>query len=230
MRTLVTILLVLLTAVVAALPNLVLWNPGVHRAYAYDLRSLHSSAKATDGESLRAAFQAVYDPNFYTRPLDDPPRYVLELLLGDRPNEYGGSPISYGLSKLILANDRHFPLGERLGASEAMIFRLEHELAKDEILDGYIRRARFGLDSRGVQSAAAYYFDKSPEALSTTEVIYLIALEKRGGCKMPRFVFDGIVARLVAAGLLDAEQAKLEADRAATLSTVRDRPGCAARG
>ena len=107
------------------------------------------------------------------------------------------------------------------------MFRLEHEFTKDEILDLYLNRVWFGDGIHGVQSAAAYYFDKPPEALNAAETIYLIAGAKWGSCRTPRFAFDSNADRLVTAGLLDATQAKIEAEKAATLQTMRDRPACA---
>lgn len=231
MRTFVTILLVLVATFLMVLPNLVLWNPIVREVYAFDLRGLHSMGGADGGKALpaqlKSAFLAADDPEFYTRPAFDPLREGLALLSGHCAcSKYAGSPISYHLAQ-ISTQGQPMSQGKWNVVSPAMIFRLEHEFAKDEILDAYLSRIGYGTDIIGVRSAAAYYFDKPPEALTVSETIYLVAGPISGGCRAPaRYAIDKVADRLVTSGILRPEEAKAGADEAATLPTARDRPSC----
>ncbi len=58
---------------------------------------------------------------------------------------------------------------------EALLaFGLEREFTKDEILDIYLNHANYGFDQVGLQSAAHFYFSKSPLQLNLDESIYLV--------------------------------------------------------
>jgi membrane peptidoglycan carboxypeptidase len=233
LRTLVTISLVLLTAFLAALPNVVLWNPIVRKVYAFDLHDLHSAGNAEDRYlltgPLRSAFLAVEDPQFYARPPFDP-----LLVVADRPfdgwsDKYAGSTFSYELTKIVLLHGQHISQPDWIIESGTMIFRLEHELTKDEILNEYLDRVPLDANIHGVQAASAYLFDKSPNALTLAETIYLIATTRNGSCRMRRNTIDLVVDRLGVAGILDAAQAKAAADQAEAVTILRTLPRCATR-
>ncbi|MCF6525615.1 transglycosylase domain-containing protein [Streptomyces sp. JJ36] len=54
--------------------------------------------------------------------------------------------------------------------------KLDNEVSKDEILEGYLNTSYFGRNSYGIQAAAHAYYGKQAEKLTTAEGAYLAAL------------------------------------------------------
>jgi membrane peptidoglycan carboxypeptidase len=86
----------------------------------------------------------------------------------------GGSTISQQLARNLLRENSKTisrKIRETLKARE-----LENKFSKDEILNLYFNNIYFGRNIRGLRSASLCYFDKEPEALNYSEVLYLITI------------------------------------------------------
>lgn len=101
----------------------------------------------------------------------------------------------------------------------ALAVRIERSLTKDRILEEYLNRVEFGPNLRGVAAASRAYFDKPPKALSLGEAALLAGLvrgpsyydlEKHPDAARARR--NVVLARMVAAGVIDDEHAKVAGD------------------
>ncbi len=128
----------------------------------------------------------------------------------------GGSTLTQQLVKNFYL-DRRRTLGRK--AKEAlMAVLLEAHYSKEEILEAYLNEIYLGQDGaraiHGFGLAARFYFARDLEALSPAQIALLVALVKgpsyydpRRHPQRARERRDWVVARMAAAGLIDAHQA-----------------------
>lgn len=86
----------------------------------------------------------------------------------------GGSTISQQLARNLMkenAKTLRRKLKEVFKALE-----IERKFSKNEILDLYFENVYFGKNMRGIRVASLYYFDKEPENLNHSEILYLITI------------------------------------------------------
>lgn len=96
-------------------------------------------------------------------------RNILKLKISE-----GGSTISQQLARNMLRENSktvYRKIREALKAIE-----LEKRFSKDEILNLYFNNVYFGRNLRGIRSASLCYFDKEPESLNHSEILYLITI------------------------------------------------------
>lgn len=86
----------------------------------------------------------------------------------------GASTISQQVVKNVyLSHDRSL---KRKFTEFLMTIKLEKEVSKDKILETYLNIAELGRDIYGIKKASAFYFEKSPNALTAREGAFLAML------------------------------------------------------
>ena len=86
----------------------------------------------------------------------------------------GASTITQQLAKnLFLSRDKE--VGRKL-QELAITFLLESALGKDRILEIYLNIIEWGPDLRGLRPAAHHYFDCEPQALTSAQMAFLVAI------------------------------------------------------
>jgi membrane peptidoglycan carboxypeptidase len=127
-------------------------------------------------EVLRRAVIAAEDRSFYEHTGIDPVGIARALYRDVRAGglSQGGSTITQQFVKnTYLTNERS--LSRKL--EEALLaIRVEQEMSKDEILEGYLNTIYFGRNAYGVQSASRAYFNKPVADLRLEEAAYLAGL------------------------------------------------------
>lgn len=88
---------------------------------------------------------------------------------------YGGSTVSQQLVKNLFF-DRQKTLSRKLEEA-IVVWRMEHVVPKIRILELYLNCIEFGPDVYGIDAAARYYFDRSPDTLTPLEAAFLAALK-----------------------------------------------------
>ena len=103
---------------------------------------------------------------------------------------------------------------------------LEARFTKDEILTLYLMLAPYGGNIEGVRAASLAYFGKEPTRLTVAEAALLVALPQSPEARRPdrdpdaaRAARDRVLDRLVAAGVIGAEEA--EAAKTERVPTAR---------
>ena len=136
-------------------------------------------------------------------------------LIHDRTVE-GASTLTMQLARAVRPHPRTLR-GKFMEA--ALAVRIERSLTKDRILEEYLNRVEFGPNLRGVAAASRAYFDKPPKALSLGEAALLAGLVRGPSYydldKHPeaaRARRNVVLARMVAAGVVDEARAKIAAD------------------
>lgn len=127
-------------------------------------------------QHLIDAVVATEDRQFFEHQGIDPVsigRALYEDLRG-RAIEQGGSTITQQYAKnLYLSHDR--TLARKL--EEAVLsVKLEQQMSKQEILEGYLNTVYFGRNAYGIQSASRAYFDKDVGDLGLWEAAFLAGL------------------------------------------------------
>ena len=129
---------------------------------------------------LIAAFIAAEDQRFYEHKGVDGESFARAMFQNIRrvmqdKRALGGSTITQQVAKISMGNDRTFTrkLREALYAT-----KLERSLSKDQIMEIYLNKIYFGVNTYGVGAAAERYFGKSVQQLNLSEVAYLAALPK----------------------------------------------------
>ncbi|MCC7043780.1 MAG: penicillin-binding protein 1C [Acidobacteria bacterium] len=96
--------------------------------------------------------------------------------------EEGGSTITQQVAKLLLARQNGGASGWRAKAWEAVVaLRLEHRLAKRDILALYLNLAPYGNQIQGASRAARAYFGRDVASLTPAETTFLAALPQQPG-------------------------------------------------
>jgi monofunctional glycosyltransferase len=144
---------------------------------------------------LRRAVVAAEDASFFTHEgfdwegMKDAALYDLEQGALKR----GGSTITQQLAKnLFLSSERSM----FRKAQEALITRsLEHQLAKDRILELYLNVAEWGTGVYGAEAAARHHFNKSASELTQDEAAWLAAILPSPRCYDPLRKTTSLVRR-----------------------------------
>ena len=124
------------------------------------------------------ALLATEDRRFYHHPGVDG-RAVLRAL---RQNAAAGRTVSGGSTLTMqLARRLRSPDGGRRGWTEKareahLALRLELWYSKDDMIEGWLARAPFGRQTRGLAAASHLYFGKRPSALTPAEAALLVGL------------------------------------------------------
>jgi penicillin-binding protein 1C len=125
----------------------------------------------------------------------------------------GGSTLTMQVARLIEGEHDRSLTGKFKQMIRAL--QLEALLSKDEILRLYLRLAPFGGNLEGVRAASLAYFGKEPRRLSIGEAALLVALPQSPELRRPdrspdaaRRARDRVLARLVVAGIVSANEAK----------------------
>lgn len=129
-------------------------------------------------ENLRNAFVAIEDKRFYKHHGVDLRRTgaaVCNYILS-RDKSFGGSTITQQLIKNVTGNDEKTAMRKITEIFRAL--DLEQNLGKEEILENYLNIVSLANGCIGVGSASAFYFGKSPSALSLAECASIAAITK----------------------------------------------------
>jgi penicillin-binding protein 1C len=122
---------------------------------------------------------AAEDRRFFHHPGIDPIAIARATLHNARAMRVveGGSTITQQVAKLLL---RPTNRGFKQKAREAILaLRLEHRLAKNEILALYLNRAPYGNRIDGIARASRAYFGCAPEQLTPAQAAFLASLPQR---------------------------------------------------
>ena len=188
---------------------------------------LRVTPQEVDARYLRLLY-AYEDKRFHTHPGIDPlalARAAWQWAVNGKIIS-GGSTITMQVVRLLEPRSERtlwVKLREMMRAIE-----LERSLSKNEILALYLSLAPFGGNLEGVRAASLAYFGKEPVRLTPGEAALLVALPQSPEARRPdrsadaaRRARDRVLDRIVAAGLLpadEAEQAKTEAVPAGRLA------------
>ena len=137
---------------------------------------------------------------------------------------HGGSTITQQLARdTYLSKEQRW---SRKVVEALLAVKIEHALSKEQILEIYMNQIYLGNRAYGFAAAADRYFGKGLDKLSTAEMALLIGLPKDPNRLNPALYPERarrrqavVLERLVAVGLVTAEQAK--AARAQPLSIHR---------
>lgn len=133
-------------------------------------------------------------------------------LSGSGRRAEGASTITQQVAKnFLLTNERSM---DRKIKEAILAFRIEETYSKEKILELYLNKIFFGLDSYGIAAASLNYFNKELRDLTIEEVAYLAALPKGPNNYHP-FKHnkkaterrDWIIGQMEANGYITAEEA-----------------------
>ena len=135
-------------------------------------------------EDVRWAVLAAENASFYTDPgisISGVTRAMWRTI-GEGDTE-GGSTITQQYVKNVYLNQDR-TLGRKF--TEAMIaLKLDNNMSKDKILEGYLNTSWFGRGTYGIQRAAQAYYGKDVSELDTSEAAFLSTLLKGAGLYDP---------------------------------------------
>lgn len=180
-------------------------------------------------ETLVQATLFAEDRRFFRHPGIDPlaiARAALRNLRAGGVRE-GGSTLTQQTVKLLKGGARTNGVLAKL--DEAILaLRLEHRLAKREILALYLSLAPYGNQARGAEAASRAYFGCAAANLTPAQAAFLAGLPRRPSALDPRRAFERalgrqrlLLERMRAGGALSAEAARQAL--AERLSLVRER-------
>ncbi len=166
-------------------------------------------------EDVRWAVLAAENDSFYSDPGISVKGISRALLrtFGQGDTE-GGSTITQQYVKNVYLNQDR-TLGRKF--DEAMIaLKLDNEMSKDEILEGYLNTSWYGRGTYGIQRAAQAYYGKEVQELDASEGAFLASLLKGAGLYDPTLSaanreraverWSWTLDRMVAIGRLSAEE------------------------
>ena len=134
---------------------------------------------------LPDAFVSIEDERFYEHNGVDIKRTlhaIFKYIVTGGKSNFGGSTITQQLVKITMKDDERsgFAAVQRKVREWSRARNLEKMLTKDEILQRYLNRiylgSASGLEIRGVESAANYYFSKSAKDLSVAEAAFIAGI------------------------------------------------------
>ncbi|HEX2054838.1 MAG TPA: transglycosylase domain-containing protein [Actinomycetota bacterium] len=127
-------------------------------------------------ESLQEAAIAAEDARFYRRGAVDL-RAVIRAAWANFENGsmvQGGSTISQQYAKNVYVGNA--PTMSRKIREARVAYRLERELGKKKVLEGYLNTVYFGRGAYGVEAASKVYFGKAAEDVTVPEAALLISM------------------------------------------------------
>ncbi len=157
---------------------------------AYEDKRFHSHAGVDPRSLVRAVLQAAWHGRVVS----------------------GGSTLTMQVARLV----EEGTTGQVAGKLRQMrvALALERRLTKDQILQLYLHLAPFGGNLEGVRAASLAYFGKEPRRLTPAEAALLVAIPQAPETRRPdraadraEAARDRVLARAVAAGVIDADTA-----------------------
>ncbi|MGW2754811.1 transglycosylase domain-containing protein [Streptomyces sp. NPDC001273] len=131
-------------------------------------------------EDVRWAVLAAENDSFYSDPGISVSGITRALLrtVGQGETEGGSTITQQYVKNVYLSQDR--TLGRKF--DEAMIaLKLDNEMSKDRILEGYLNTSWYGRGTYGIQRAAQAYYGKEVQQLDVSEAAFLASLLKGAG-------------------------------------------------
>ena len=157
------------------------------------------------------------DPRFYVHK-GILPRQILRAFkrgVRSRKRMAGGSTITQQLMKNLYLSPERSLLRKAREAALALHVEKTRMLTKDEMLELYFNCVRYGPDVYGIADAAAYYFGKSPDALTRNQAVFLATMTPAPNRLRPLedpFTFakerNGSLFVLVSWGIVGVQEAK----------------------
>ncbi|MFV0302450.1 MAG: penicillin-binding protein 1C, partial [Paracoccus sp. (in: a-proteobacteria)] len=155
------------------------------------------------------------DRRFYRHPGVDPLALLRAAGQAARAGRVvsGGSTLTMQVARLL----EEGPTGEWAGKLRQIrvALALERRLSKPQILNLYLRLAPYGGNLEGVRAASLSWFGKEPRRLTPAESALLVALPQSPAARQPdrnpgnaMAARARVLARAVAAGVIDADQAR----------------------
>ncbi|MFC7218475.1 transglycosylase domain-containing protein [Streptomyces polyrhachis] len=126
-------------------------------------------------EAVRLAVLAAEDRNFYTDSAVNP---LAMVRAGWNTASGKGTQSGSTITQQYVKN-YYLDQGQTISRKLKEFFiaiKLDREVTKDDILEGYLNTSYFGRNAYGVQAAAKAYFDKDVTELNVSEGAYLAAL------------------------------------------------------
>ena len=131
-----------------------------------------------------------------------------------------------------LAAAREITLDRKLREAR-LAMALEEEIAKEDILEGYLNAVYFGDGAYGIGAAARHYFNKPPSKLTLGEASLLAGIINAPTAYNPVDNLDRakerrvhVLGRMAAEGYITEEQAKTAANEPVRLDLVYPPNGC----
>ena len=106
----------------------------------------------------------------------------------------GASTITMQLAGNLYLDRRELSLTRKIREA-ATAFQIEQTYTKQEIIELYANTVNFGRGSYGLRIAAAQYFDKDPNKLTTAECAFLVGLLKKPEFYNRRANYDDAIKR-----------------------------------
>lgn len=163
------------------------------------------------------AFVAVEDSRFFKHKGFDIPRFSKAIIENVSAGSFaqGGSTITMQLIK-----NSHLTAAkniERKAEEITLAFELERTIGKEKIFEYYVNKINYGAaNSRGLESAAQYYFNKSASELNISESALLAGIIKLPNAYSPIQNLDSAYRRrnqvldlMLYHGYIDEEESKL---------------------
>lgn len=163
------------------------------------------------------AFLAIEDSRFFKHKGFDIPRFTKALIENLRAGSFaqGGSTITMQLIKTShLTSAKNI---ERKAQEINLALELDKKIGKDKIFEYYVNKINYGAaNSRGLESAAQYYFNKSASELNISESAILAGVINRPNAFDPvnnldkaYIRRDRVIDLMVYHGYIDQEEADL---------------------
>ena len=147
---------------------------------------INKKVTLSDMGKVPDAFVAIEDERFYQHKGIDVKRTlhaVLKFVTSGGKSSFGGSTITQQLVKITMKDDDRSGIAgvERKIREWSRAVQVEKMLSKDQILERYLNRiflgsASNGLEVRGVEAAANYYFNKSAKDLSIAQSAFIAGI------------------------------------------------------
>ena len=146
---------------------------------------INKKIELSDAGKLPDAFISIEDERFYKHKGVDAKRTayaIFTYITSGGKSSFGGSTITQQLIKITMKDDDRTGLAgvQRKIREWSRAYQLEKMLTKDQILTRYLNRIYLGsangLEIRGVESAANYYFNKSAKDLSIAECAFIAGI------------------------------------------------------
>ncbi len=197
--------------------NVYFWSDGTPMARTGWVRRQAMPLKDVP-EDVRWAVLAAENASFYSDPGISVSGITRALVrtVGEGDTQGGSTITQQYVKNVYLTQDRS--LGRKF--DEAMIaLKLDNQMSKDEILEGYLNTSWFGRGTYGIQRAAQAYYGKDVSELNVSEAAVLASLLKGAGLYDPTLSkanheraverWEWILDRMVDIGKLsEAERAK----------------------
>jgi len=144
----------------------------------------------------------------------------------------GGSTITMQLARLVEPRESRSLWAKIRQALRAL--QIEQHLTKREILERYLTLAPYGGNIEGIRAAALAWFGKEPYRFTVAEAAMLVALPQSPEARRPdrnparaEAARDRVLARMVAAGVMDEAEADRGMSVAVPTSGRREMPAFA---